>query len=48
MAKKRKCFLDKEANTLIMTILTGQETPREMIIKGHDLGVGFILGFVHH
>ena len=43
-----KCFHDKEAKMLIMTILAGQETPREMIIKGYDLKPGFILGPAHH
>lgn len=46
-AKNGKCFHDKEADMLIKTILTGQQTPSEMIIKGHDLRVGFILGPAH-
>lgn len=34
--KKEKAFHDKEGNMLILTILTGQETPKEMIMKEHD------------
>lgn len=29
-----------EADILILTILTGHETPREMIMKGHELRLG--------
>lgn len=35
-------------NLLTMAILTEEETPTEMIIKGHDLSMHFILGHLQH
>lgn len=31
-----------------MRILSEQETPREMVMKGRDLSVGFIFGHALH
>ena len=33
---------------LMMAIVAEQETPREMIIKGRDSSLHFILGHAHH
>lgn len=41
-------FQDKRANMVIMAILAGEKSPKELIVKRHYLRVGFILGLMHH
>lgn len=42
--KNGKCFHDMEANIIDCDNSHWTETTKEIVIKGHDLTVGFILG----